>query len=57
MLNNKIKGNLMIRHAVQSGIKNSQVMGMFLYLLIVIHDCKLIKIAIMVVSTKELKMI
>jgi hypothetical protein len=57
MLSNKIKGNLMIRHAVQSGIKNSQVMGMFLYLLIAIHDCKLIKIEIMVVSTKELKMI
>jgi hypothetical protein len=46
----------MIRHAVQSGVENSQVMRMFLYLLIAIHDCKLIKITIRVVSTKELKM-
>jgi hypothetical protein len=47
----------MIRHAVQTGIENCQVGGVFLYLLIAIHDCKLIKIAIVVVSTKELKMI
>ena len=46
----------MIRHAIQTGIENSQVMRMFLYLLIAIHDCKLIKIAIVTVSTKELKM-
>lgn len=47
----------MIRHTVQSGIKNSQVMWMFLYLLIAIHDCKLIKNAIIIDSTKGLKMI
>lgn len=47
----------MIRHAVQPGIEDSQVMGMFLYLLIAIHNCKITKIAVMVVTTKELKMI
>jgi hypothetical protein len=47
----------MIRHAIQTGIEYSQVMWMFLYLLITIHDRKLIKIAIVAVSTKELKMI
>jgi hypothetical protein len=47
----------MIGHAVQSGIENCQMMGMFLYLLIAIHDCKLVKNEINTFSTKELKMI
>jgi len=47
----------MVGHAIQSGIKNSQMMRMFLYLLITIHDCKLSKIGIWTISTKELKMI
>lgn len=46
----------MIRHGIQAGIKNSQVMGMFLYYLITIHECKLSKIGIETVSTNELKM-
>jgi hypothetical protein len=47
----------MIRHAVQSGIKNSQMIGVFLYLLIAIHGCKLIKNETMTISTIGLKMI
>ena len=47
----------MIGHAIQAGIKNSQMMGMFLYLLITIHECKLSKNGIETISTNELKMI
>lgn len=47
----------MIGHRIQSGIKNSQMMGMFLYYPITIHECKLSKIGIKTVSTKEIKMI